>query len=78
MNTLYPGLVGTFFTFYFGTFACLILRCAQISHGANFPFFMYFAVGLSKYSPVCPVIWWNFLEIFFPGSISEWAWSITL
>ena len=37
MNTLYPGLVGTFFIFFFGTFTCLILACAQISHGANFP-----------------------------------------
>ena len=32
MNTLYPGLVGTFFIFFFGTFTCLILSCAQISH----------------------------------------------
>ena len=51
MNTLYPGLVGTFFIFFYGTFACLILACAQISHGANFPVnsvFMYFAVGFSK------------------------------
>ena len=59
MNTLYPGLVGTFFIFFFGTFTCLILGCAQISHGANFhvnSIFMYFAVGLSKRSPVCPVI----------------------
>ena len=24
MNTLYPGLVGTFFIFLFGTFGCLI------------------------------------------------------
>ena len=77
MNTLYPGLVGTFFIFFFGTFTCLILACAQISHGANFPvnsIFMYFAVGLSKCSPVCQVIWWNFhMEIFFPGSITEWV-----
>ena len=75
MNTLYPALVGTFFIFFLCTFACLILACAQISHGANFPInsiFMYFAVGFSKYSPVCPVIWWNFhMEIFFPGSITE-------
>ena len=77
MNTLYPGLVGDFFFVFFGTFACLILACAQISHGANFPvnsIFMYFAVGLNKCSPVCPVIWWNFdMEIFFPGSIAECA-----
>ena len=54
MNTLYPGLVGSFF--FFGTFACLILACAQTSHGANFPvnlIFMYFAVGLNMCSPVC-------------------------
>ena len=59
MNTLYPGLVGTFSIFFFGTFACLIFACAQISHGANFPvnsIFMYFAVHLNKCSPVCPVI----------------------
>ena len=37
MNTLYPGLVGNFFSFFFGTFLCLILACAQTSHGANFP-----------------------------------------
>ena len=44
-------------TFFFGTFTCLIFACAQTSHGANFPvnsIFMYFAVGLSKCSPVCP------------------------
>ena len=55
MNTLYPGVVGTSFIFSFGTFTCLILACAQISHGANFPVnavFMYFTVGLSKCSPV--------------------------
>ena len=40
---------------------------------------MYFAVGLSKCSPLCPVIWWNFdMVILFPGSIAECAWSITL
>ena len=37
MNTLYPGLVGNFFIFFFGIFACFILACAQTSHGANFP-----------------------------------------
>ena len=82
MNTLYPGLVVTFFIFFFGTFACLILACAKISHGANFPansFFMYFAVGFSKCSPGCQVIWLNFpMESFIPGSITECAWSITL
>ena len=77
MNTLYPGLVGNFFNFFFGTFTCLILACALISHGANFPansIFMYFAVGLNKCSPVCPVIRWNYdMEILFPGSIAECA-----
>ena len=58
MNTMYPGLYDNFF-FFFGIFTCLILACAQISHGANYPvnsIFMYFAVGLNKCSPVCPVI----------------------
>ena len=77
MNTLYPGLVGNFFIFFFGMFTCLILAHTQISHGANFPvnsIFMYFAVGLNKGSSVCPVIWWNFdMEILFPGSIAECA-----
>ena len=77
MNTLYPGLVGTRFIFLIGTFTSLILACAQISHGANFPvnsIIMYFAVGLRKCSPVCPVIWANFhMKIFFPGSITEWV-----
>ena len=51
MNTLYPGLLGTFFIVFFGTFTCLILACAQISYGTNFPvnsIFMYFAVGLKQ------------------------------
>ena len=37
MNTLYPGLVRSFFIFFFGIFACLSLACAQTLHGANFP-----------------------------------------
>ena len=37
MNNLYPGLLGTCFSFFFGTFACLIFACAHISHGSNFP-----------------------------------------
>ena len=36
-NTLYPGLVGSFFIFFFGMFLSLILACAQTSQGANFP-----------------------------------------
>ena len=54
----YPGLLGTFFIFFFGPFTCLIFACAQTSHGGNFPvnsIFMYLAVGLSKCSPVCPI-----------------------
>ena len=82
MNTLYPGLVGSFLIFFFGIFACLVLACAQTSYGANFPvnsIFIYFAVGLNRCSPVCPVIWWNFdIEIIFSGSIAECAWSNTL
>ena len=60
MNTLYTGLAGNFFTFFFGIFACLILACAQTSHGACFPvnvIHIYFEVGLNRCSPVCPVIW---------------------
>ena len=34
---LYPGQVGSFFIFLFGTFLCLILACAQTSYGANVP-----------------------------------------
>ena len=34
---LYPGLVGSFFIFFFGLFTFLILACAQTSHGANYP-----------------------------------------
>ena len=33
MNSLYPGLLGTCFSFFFGTFACLIFACAHVSHG---------------------------------------------
>ena len=33
-NTLYPGLVGSFFIFFIGIFACLILACAQTSHSS--------------------------------------------
>ena len=77
MNTLFPGLVGTFFIFFFGTFACLILACAQISHGANFNLHV-FCCWLQQML-TSPVIRWNFhMEIFFPGSITEWAWSIAL
>ena len=36
MYTLYRGLVGSFFIFLFGMFACLILDYAQTSHGASF------------------------------------------
>ena len=49
MNTLYPGLVGNSFIFFFGIFAFLISACAQITHGANFPvnsIFMYFYLVL--------------------------------
>ena len=59
MNTLYPGLVGSFFIFFFGIFTCLNLACAQTSHAANFPvnlLFIYFTAGLNSCSPVCPVI----------------------
>ena len=38
---------------------CLIFTCAHISHGSSCPvisIFIYFAVGISKCSPVCPVI----------------------
>ena len=37
MNTLYPGLVGSFFTFFFGMFLCLIFACAQPSNGGSLP-----------------------------------------
>ena len=37
MNSLYPGLLGTCFSFFFGTFACLIFACAHVSHGSSFP-----------------------------------------
>ena len=37
MNSLYPGLAGNFFTFFFGIFSCLILACAQTLHGARCP-----------------------------------------
>ena len=59
MNILYPGLLGTCFCFFFGMLDCLIFACVHISHGDSCPvisIFMYFAVGLSKCSPVCPVI----------------------
>ena len=42
MNTLYPGLVDSFFIFFFGIFGCVILACAQTSHGANFPVYLIF------------------------------------
>ena len=62
--------------------AWYFLHLFLTSHGGNFSvksIFMYFAVGFSKCSPVCPVIWWNFhIEIFVPGSIPAWAWSTTL
>ena len=59
MNTLYPGLVGSFFIFFFGIFRLSYLGLSQTSHGASFPvnsIFIYFAVGLNRCSPVCPVI----------------------
>ena len=31
MNNLYPGLLGTCFSFFFGTFACLIFACFKFS-----------------------------------------------
>ena len=37
MNSLYPGLVGNFFIFFFGIFLCLIFACAQTSHGDILP-----------------------------------------
>ena len=37
MNTLYPGQVGSFFIFFFGTLLCLILAFAQTSHGGSLP-----------------------------------------
>ena len=37
MNTLYPGLVGIFFIFFFCTFLCLIFAFAQASHGGSLP-----------------------------------------
>ena len=58
MNTLYPGLVGTFFIFFFGTLLALFWLVHR-SHMVPIPvnsIFMYFAVGLCKCSPVCPVI----------------------
>ena len=67
MNTLNPGLVGSFFIFFFGIFACLIFACAQTSHGANFPvnsIFIYFAVGFNRCSPVC-----GYQTSFLPSSI---------
>ena len=71
MNTLYPGLVGTVFIFSFGTFTWLILGLCTDLTCANFPvnsIFMYFAVGFSKCSQLCPVIWCHFhMEIFFFG-----------
>ena len=36
MNNLYPCLLGTCFSFFFGTFACLIFACAHVSPGSNF------------------------------------------
>ena len=36
MNNLYPGLLGTCFSFFFGTLTCLIFTCAHISHGSSF------------------------------------------
>ena len=59
MNILYPGLLGTCFSFFFGTLACVIFACAHISHGSSFPVSftpMYSAVGLNRCSPVRPVI----------------------
>ena len=77
MNILYPGLLVACFSFFFGTFACLIFACAHISHGSSFPFnFMpiFSAIVLRRCSPVCPVIWWNFqIGILFPGSITTCA-----
>ena len=77
MNNLYPGLLGTCFSFFFGMFACLIFACAHISHRSSFPVnFMpiFSAVVLRRCSPVCPVIWWNFqIGILFPGSITACA-----
>ena len=37
MSNLYPGLLGTCFSFFFGTFACLIFACAHVSLGSSFP-----------------------------------------
>ena len=72
MNNLYPALLGTCFSFFFGTFACF-----NISHGSSFPVnFMpiFSAVVLRRCYPVCPVIWRNFLiGILFPGSITACA-----
>ena len=37
MNTLYPGLLGTCFMFFFGILACIIVACPHISHGGSCP-----------------------------------------
>ena len=70
MSNLYPGLLGTCFSFFFGTFACVIFACAHITHGSSFPVSfipIYSAVDLRRCSPVCPVIWWNFqIGMLFP------------
>ena len=77
MSNLYPGLLGTCFSFFFGTFACLIFACAHVSHGSSFPvYFMpiYSAVVFIMCPQVCPIIWWNFqIGILFPGSITACA-----
>ena len=77
MNILYPGLLGTCFCFYFGTFACLIFTCVHTSHGSSFPVNfipMVSAVVFRRCSPACPVIWWNFqIGILFPGSVAACA-----
>ena len=77
MNNLYPGLLGTCFSFFIGTFACHIFACTHISHGSSLPVnFMpiFSAVVLRRCSPVCPVIWWNFqIGILLPGSITVCA-----
>ena len=59
MNNLYPGLLGTCFSFFFGTFACLVFACAHISHGSSFPL-----------SPLCP-----YFQLFFSEGVLQYVQS---
>ena len=77
MNILYPGLLGTCFSFFFGTLACVIFACAHISHGSSCPVSftpVYSAVVLNQCAPIWPEIWWNFqIGMLLPGSITVCA-----